>query len=109
MAQIVIDFDDPLLSLFVAQHNFRERYLHALQEIIEKAKDASLTVEQAYEESVAIAMDAVSDEITAEWIDEGMPLPWIDGLYMEQDSAFEQLSRDAREVYLKRLNENPLA
>lgn len=70
---MTIDIFDPLLPAFAFQHDLRERFLEALEEI------ASMSVEGrqykvAFERCIEIAKRAIDEELIAEWDDAGRPL-----------------------------------
>ena len=72
--QEVFDPTDPILEHFAFQHDFRERYLHALEEICQ----VDMAQGNAHVLMRTIATDAIDPEKLAEWQSAGRPLPWLD-------------------------------
>lgn len=72
-----IDPSDPLIEHFAYQYEFRERYLHALEEILSFSAGEN-DREWAAEEMTRIATEALDPAKIAEWQAAGRPLPWID-------------------------------
>lgn len=69
-----IDPTDPLVEHFAFQHDFRERYQHALEEICK----VDMAQGNAHVLMRTIATDALDVDKIREWQAEGRPLPWID-------------------------------
>jgi hypothetical protein len=75
---IEIDVENPMLPAFAMQHDLRERYLHALEEIIDCLSHAGTA-----EEALTIAKVAVDPKLIEAWSREGRPLPWLDEIFGE--------------------------
>lgn len=71
---ITLDPEDPLLEHFALQHDYRERYQHALEEIL--ALD--MGDPQVHIKMRQVAEDALDATKIAEWLAANRPLPWID-------------------------------
>jgi|JI9StandDraft_1071089.scaffolds.fasta_scaffold11251_3 hypothetical protein len=74
-----IDVLDPMLVGFTIQHDFRERFLHALQEISEMIKGNS-TMETKLAVIDSITTEALDPDSIQRWMDANRPLPWLDAV-----------------------------
>lgn len=81
----VIAIDDPLLVAFALQHDLRERFLHALEEIVATGQQLDANPEftprdlaLSYNKIIEIATKATDEGFIKLWEDEGRPLPWLD-------------------------------
>lgn len=82
---VVIAADDPLLTAFTMQHDLRERFLHALEQVQavlrsfdpEIAADAE-TMSAALTNIEEIVDEALDQQAIQGWMDNGRPLPWLD-------------------------------
>lgn len=74
-----IDVLDPMLDGFAIQHDFRERFLHALQEVAEMIASDS-TMETKLQVIDTIVTEALDPKAIQRWVDDNRPLPWLDAL-----------------------------
>lgn len=70
---VTIDIFDPLLPAFAFQHDLRERFLEALEDIA-SMKVADRHYKAAFERCVEIAKQATDEQLIADWDDAGRPL-----------------------------------
>lgn len=75
--EALIDPMDPLLSGFALQHDLRERFLHALEEIL-AVRVEGRHYRSALDKCREIARDALSEESILLWHQANRPLPWLD-------------------------------
>lgn len=76
--EAAIDPTDPLLEHFAFQHDFRERYQHALEEILKVNATPLISWETAGRLMIKLAAEALDIEEIRKWQEAGRPLPWID-------------------------------
>lgn len=81
----VIAIDDPLLEEFALQHDLRERFFHALEQIQDILRKLDENPEVSGRDvvlaSVAVGEivdEAISPEALRAWGEQGRPLPWLD-------------------------------
>lgn len=86
----VIDPTDPIMAHFAIQHDLRERFHHALTEIIdavsawsrsETSDDPDVEIARSLaliEQMTTIATEAVAPDRIREWFEDDRPLPWLD-------------------------------
>lgn len=79
---VTVSVDDPLLLPFSLQHDFRERFFNALQEIV-ALKVEGRSYKAAFEKALAIATEALDEDSIMAWMDAGRPLPGIDAEFGE--------------------------
>lgn len=72
--EAAIDPTDPLVEHFAFQHDFRERYQHALEEICK----VDMSQGNAHVLMRTIAEEALDLDKIREWQKQGRPLPWMD-------------------------------
>ena len=84
MSDDAIDAFDPLLPEFVLQHDFRERFFHALELIVETLDDESMTTEHRLTKIGIVAREALDHESIKVWMDANRPMPWLDDKVAEQ-------------------------
>lgn len=68
---------NPLLPGYALQHDLRERFLHALVEII-NVEPEPRAYRAAFLKCQEIARGAVDVDSITEWVANGRPLPWLD-------------------------------
>jgi hypothetical protein len=89
-----IDPLDPLLPAFALQHDFRERFFHALQEIEEviasDAPDADRLARVG-----EIASEALDHQSIKAWLEANRPLPWIDEVLGDESRQLTQRVLDS--------------
>ena len=78
MSDDALDAFDPLLPEFVLQHDFRERFFHALEEIVEVLDADDMTSEQRLVKIGILARGALDHESIKVWLDANRPMPWLD-------------------------------
>lgn len=69
----------PLLPVYAFQHDLRERYMNALEEIVAAEVDGR-SYKAAFEKVKAIASEAISVESIEKWVEQGRPLPKLDSV-----------------------------
>lgn len=82
----MIDPMDPLLSAFTWQHDLRERFLRALEQIIAVDQTSSDAAAQCRH----IAEEAIDDDKIREWDEAKRPIPWLDEVVGEQAEKLRQ-------------------
>jgi hypothetical protein len=93
---IVVDPLDPLLEHFALQFDLRERFVHALEQILKIDLAAvACTHDDAAEQMVAIAKEAIDDATIAEWVKNKRPMPWLDDAV---NPLAEQVRREVMEM-----------
>lgn len=97
MSDDVLDAFDPLLPEFVLQHDFRERFFHALEEIVEVLDADDMTSEQRLVKIGILARGALDHESIKVWLDANRPMPWLDERVGDQ-------AREITEFVLKSLD-----
>lgn len=89
MSDDAIDALDPLLPEFVLQHDFRERFFHALEQIVEVLDGGD--DEHKLARISAIAREALDHESIRLWMDANRPMPWLDDRLGEEAKALTEL------------------
>lgn len=79
---VVVNAEDPLLVAFALQHDFRERFLNALQEIM-AVEVQGRSYKTAWEAVRKIAAEAMDEDSIMAWMDSGRPLPGLDAEFGE--------------------------
>lgn len=97
MSDDAIDAFDPLLPEFVLQHDFRERFFHALELVVETLDDETMTPEHRLTKIGIIAREALDHESIKVWMDANRPMPWLDDKLGDQ-------AREITEFVLKSLD-----
>lgn len=80
-----IDVLNPLLPAFTIQHDFRERFFHALQTILQKIDSGDGSAEDLLDTVRTIAFEALDHGSIQLWMDSGRPLPWLDEVLGEEN------------------------
>ncbi len=87
----LVDVEDPLLIEFARQHDYRERFLNALERIISIISSTDVTdYTRAARVALEIAKEAVDPEHIAKWEAEGRPLPALDAKVGDRAEALRQ-------------------
>jgi hypothetical protein len=73
-----IDALDPLIPMLAIQHDFRERFFHALTEIVDVIESEGGSGRVALMKVASIARDALDHEKIQEWMANNRPMPWLD-------------------------------
>lgn len=88
---LVFDLDDPLVTLFALQHDLRERFRYALEQIVKVVMEGD--PDECGEAIAKIAAEALDNDSIRRWMDEGRPLPHLDGLLEEDVRNFDETVR----------------
>lgn len=90
-----IDPLDPLLPMFALQHDFRERFFHALQEIERTLGSDDLDRGEKLDRVGEITFEALDHESIKAWLEQNRPMPWLDEVL---DAQVEDLNQRVLDV-----------
>lgn len=95
-----IDALDPLLIDFTLQHDFRERFFHALQMIVEviDTDGDEFSVEQRLAKVDLIAREALDHDSISLWMKANRPMPWLDDVIGEDAKQITEMVRKALDL-----------